>query len=131
MIGSAEVQERRPSAYTFEDLDVWKRAFGVSLIIHQTTLNFPKIEQYALADQIRRSSKSICANIAEGFAKQKTSKVEFKRFLMMALGSSNEMLVWLRYSLELKYITQDEFKAWHEEYSIISKMINSLHEKCL
>ena len=47
----------------------------------------PMIEQQALGDQMRRASKSICANIAEGFGRQKRSKAEFKRFLSMAIGS--------------------------------------------
>ncbi|TGT90609.1 four helix bundle protein, partial [Mesorhizobium sp. M5C.F.Ca.ET.164.01.1.1] len=51
------------------DLEVYKRAYAVSLEIHKATLAFPRIEQYALADQLRRSSKAICANLAEGFAK--------------------------------------------------------------
>ncbi|TGV76028.1 four helix bundle protein, partial [Mesorhizobium sp. M2D.F.Ca.ET.145.01.1.1] len=53
-----------------KDLEVYKRAYMVSLTVHKATLAFPKIEQYALADQLRRSSKGICANLAEGFAKQ-------------------------------------------------------------
>ena len=52
----------------FEDLEVFKRAYRVSLEVHKATLHFPMIEQYALGDQIRRASKSICANIGEGLA---------------------------------------------------------------
>ncbi|TGP25104.1 MULTISPECIES: four helix bundle protein [unclassified Mesorhizobium] len=51
-----------------KDLEVYRRAYAVSLEVHKATLVFPKIEQYALADQMRRSSKAICANLAEGFA---------------------------------------------------------------
>ncbi|TGV62065.1 four helix bundle protein, partial [Mesorhizobium sp. M00.F.Ca.ET.149.01.1.1] len=51
-----------------KDLEVYRRAYAVSLDVHRGTLVFPKIEQYALADQMRRSSKAICANLAEGFA---------------------------------------------------------------
>nr|WP_263499085.1 four helix bundle protein [Mesorhizobium sp. BR1-1-3] len=57
-----------------KDLEVYKRAYVVSLDVHKATLAFPKMEQYALADQLRRSSKGICANLAEGFAKQTHSK---------------------------------------------------------
>lgn len=130
MIGNVQKIEKRPSAFTYEDLDVWRKAFAASVSIHKRSRGFPKIEQYALADQMRRSSKSICANIAEGFAKQKVSKAEFRRFLMIAFGSANEMLVWLKYCLELDYISNDEFQAWTAEYISICKMVNSLHEKC-
>ena len=69
---------------TAKDLEVFKRAYRASLDIHRVTLEFPKIEQYALADQLRRATKSICANIAEGFGKQRNSAAEFRRFLSMA-----------------------------------------------
>jgi four helix bundle protein len=91
---------------SFEDLEVYQRAYRLSLEIHKASLEFPKIEQFAMADQVRRASKSICANIAEGFSKQRQSAPEFKRFLMMALGSSDEMKVWISYCLDLGYIDQ-------------------------
>ena len=55
---------------------------------------------------MRRASKGICANIAEGFGKQNVSKPEFKRFLLMAMGSADEMRVWARYSLDLGHIEE-------------------------
>ena len=54
----------------FEDLDVFRRAYRLSLDVHRQSLTFPSLEQRALADQLRRASKSICANIAEGFSRQ-------------------------------------------------------------
>ncbi|MGB0720531.1 MAG: four helix bundle protein, partial [Bdellovibrionales bacterium] len=54
---------------TFKDLLVYQKSFAIATAIHKSTLTFPKIEQYALADQMRRASKSVCANIAEGFGK--------------------------------------------------------------
>src|SRR5262249_8925007 len=81
---------------TFEDLDVFQRAYRISLDLHRASLQFPKIEQFGgLADQIRRASKSICGNIAEGFGKQRRSSAEFKRYLLMAIGSAHEMQVWM------------------------------------
>lgn len=78
-----------------KDLEVYRRAYAVSLEVHKATLVFPKIEQYALADQMRRSSKAICANLAEGFAKQTHSKPEFARFISMAMGSCSEVETWI------------------------------------
>jgi four helix bundle protein len=111
---------------SFEDLEVFKRAYRVSLEIHRLSLSFPKVEQYALGDQVRRASKSICANIAEGFGKQRQSKNEFKRFLLMALGSSDEMRVWCRYCLDLEYIDQKTWRRWRDEYHEIAKMLQGL-----
>lgn len=118
-----------PIIEKFQDLDVWRKAFYVSLEIHKSSLEFPKIEQFALADQMRRASKSICANIAEGYAKQKSSKPEFKRFLQMALASANEMLVWILYAYELSYISEEQYNVWQNEYNSICRMISSFHSK--
>ncbi len=113
----------------FEDLEVFKRAYRVSLEVHKATLHFPTIEQYALGDQIRRASKSICANIGEGFGKQRQSRAEFKRFLMMALGSADEMRIWLRYAFDLGYIQEPAWQVWREEYREIAKMLQGLLTK--
>ena len=113
-------------AKSFEDLEVFKRAYRISLDVHRASLNFPAIEQHALADQIRRTSKSICANMAEGFAKQLISTAEFKRFLSMAIGSSDEMRVWIRYCLDLGYIEKAIWEKWRGEYQEISRMLSGL-----
>ena len=110
----------------FEELEVFQRAYKVSLEIHRASLKFPRLEQYGLADQIRRASKSICANLAEGFAKSNRSSAELRRFIQMALGSADEMRVWLRYCLDLEYIDQDRWQAWRDEYEAIAKMLQGL-----
>ena len=79
-----------------------------------------------LADQLRRASKSICANIAEGYGRQKRSKAEWKRFLWMAIGSCDEMRVWVRYALDLGYIGEAEWQRWRDEYQSIVRMLQSL-----
>ena len=112
---------------SFEDLEVFQRAYKVSLDIHKVSLEFPKREQYGLADQIRRASKSICANLAEGYGKQHHSKAEFKRYLIMAIGSSDEMRVWLRYCLDLSLIEEDTWSRWRDEYQEISKMLQGIY----
>jgi four helix bundle protein len=96
------------------------------LQIHQKSKAFPKDEQFALTSQIRRASKSICANIAEGFVKQSHSKAEFGRFLSIALGSAGEMRVWLRYCVDLGYINKEEFSGWTNEYQTILRMLEKL-----
>jgi four helix bundle protein len=111
---------------SFEDLEVFQRCYKLSLEIHKLSLEFPKREQYGLGEQIRRASKSICANIAEGFAKQRYSKQEFKRYIMIAVGSSDEMRVWVRYCLDLGYITEETWKHWRDGYKEISKMLSGL-----
>ncbi len=111
---------------SFEDLEVFKRAYRISLEVHRASLDFPAIEQWALGDQVRRASKSICANIAEGFAKQRSSAAEFKRYLLIATGSSDEMRVWARYCLDLGYIDEAMWRHWRDEYHEVSKMLVGL-----
>ena len=78
---------------------------------------------------MRRASKSIVANIAEGYGRQKQSKAEFKRFLWMAIGSADEMRVWARYALDLEYLDEPNWREWRDEYQIIAKMLQSLVAK--
>ncbi len=87
------MSKRERDAHDVEDLVVFRRAYAVSLDVHRASLRFPQIEQFGLGDQVRRASKSICANVAEGFGKQSHSVAEFRRFLSIAIGSSDEMRV--------------------------------------
>ena len=114
-------------ARRFEDLEVFQRAYKLSLEVHRASLEMPQIEQYALADQVRRASKSICANLAEGFGRQAQSKAEFQRFIRMSIGSADEMRVWLRYCFDLGYISDTQWQSWRNEYEEIAKMLQGLH----
>src|ERR1700758_5146971 len=121
--------ERRKRVVSFEDLEVFQRAYRLSLEIHHQSLKLPRIEQRVLADQLRRASKSICANVAEGYGRQKRTKAEFKRFLQMAIGSSDEMRVWVRYAFDLGYIDEIVWKRWRDQYQTITRMLQSLMSK--
>ena len=114
------------AASSFEDLEVFKRAYRLSLEIHRNSQDFPPAEQYELGQQVRKASKSICANIAEGFGKQSTSRTEFGRFLKIAMGSADEMRVWARYCLDLEYIDEPTWRRWRDEYQEIAMMLQGL-----
>ena len=111
----------------FEQLEVFQRAYRLSLEVHRLSLELPRIEQFALADQIRRASKSICANLAEGFGRQQHSKPEFRRFLVMAIGSADEMQVWVLYCRDLGYVEPAIAERWRGEYREIARMLSALH----
>jgi four helix bundle protein len=111
----------------FEDLEVFKRAYRLSLEVHRASLGWPLAEQRALADQVRRASKSICANLAEGFGRQASSRAEFRRFVAMALGSADEMRLWLRYGLDLGYVEEPTWRRWRDGYQEIARMLQGLH----
>ncbi len=128
-IRGREVEARITSkSSTFEDLEVFRRAYRVSLDLHQASLQFPKVEQFAgLADQMRRASKSICGNIVEGYGKRRRSNAEFKRYLLMAIGSADEMQVWLRYCADLEYVDRESCEQWRDEYRQIARMLQGLY----
>ena len=111
---------------SFQDIDSYRRAYDIALAVHKATLNFPSIEQYALADQMRRASKSVCANIAEGFARQHASIADFKRFLVISASSCDEMRVWLDFAKDLDYIPIEIWTDWSREYVELGKMISAL-----
>jgi len=68
-------------------------------------------------------------NIAEGFGKQRGAVAEFRRFLRIAMGSADEMRVWIRYCLDLGYIDEPTWHRWRDEYHAIAKMLQGLQGK--
>ena len=112
----------------FHKLDVFRKAYTLSLDIHRQSLMFPKIEQYELASQLRRATKSITSNIAEGMGRQMSPK-DVVRFLRMAIGSCDETRIWLEYSRDLGYISASEFQVLHDGYCEVGRMINGLIRK--
>ncbi len=109
-------------------LDVFRRAYAVSLELHQASLSFPKIEQYGgIADQLRRSSKSVCALLTEGAGRQQAGNdIEFRRYVRMALGSAEETRLWCKYAEDLGYVPPQTAEVWREEYGEIGRMLNGL-----
>lgn len=107
-----------------KDLDVYKLAFESAVEIYRLTKNFPKEESYSLTDQIRRSSRSVCANIAEAFRKRKYPK-SFISKLSDAEAEAAETQVWLDFSLEFNYLDSEICSALTEKYNkIIGKLVN-------
>ena len=94
---------------TYKDLDVYREFYKAALLVSKLSRRFPAVEQVELARQLRRSARSIPANIAEGWAKRKSTP-EFKRYLQMAMGSCHETHVWLDMSRDEGYISEVEHK---------------------
>lgn len=111
---------------SYQDLDVFQRAYHSALNLHKISQSFPDEERYALTSQIRRSSKSICANIAEGHGKSSFSPKEFLRYLNIALGSAEETKLWLCFCKDLGFLSEGDFKKYENEYSEIIKMLYGL-----
>ena len=111
---------------SYKDLKVYNKSYKAAKAIYINVVpKFPKEEKYGLADQIKRASISIPLNIAEGYGKGE-SKKEFVRFLNMARGSANEVLVILEFVKDLGYIGNDEYQKASEAYEEIGKMLTGL-----
>ncbi|HEX4877819.1 MAG TPA: four helix bundle protein [Chitinophagaceae bacterium] len=95
---------------TVFDLDVFKLTYKLAMDVFHMTRNFPKEERYSLTDQIVRSSRSIAALIAEGWGRR-TYENDFKKYLVYAMGSIEETKVWLFFSRDCGYISNDQFMA--------------------
>jgi four helix bundle protein len=111
----------------FRDLLVYKKAFTLALDIHQLTKSFPKEEQYSLTDQIRRSSRSVCINMAEGFRKIKY-KAHFVSKHTDADMENSETGVWLDFCVAYKYLTQEDYEALFQRTEEIGRMLNHIIE---
>ena len=107
-----------------KELDTYMMAFKTAMSIFQLTKSFPKDEKYSLTDQIRRSSRSVCANLAEAFRKRKYPK-HFVSKLSDSEGEAAETQVWLDFSLDCDYIDQKTYEELSVIYDhIIGKLVN-------
>jgi len=108
-------------------LDVFRRAYQLSLTLHRASLGWPKCEQYGgIADQLRRSSKSICALLVEGAGRQPGSDNEFRRYVTMAIGSADEARLWCSYAADLDFLPPATVQEWQRELSEIARMLQGL-----
>ena len=111
----------------YRDLDIWKKGIGLVKDVYKITETYPAIEIYGLSSQLRRAAISIPSNIAEGF--RRNNNKEFRRFLLIALGSCAELETQSTISRELEYITQAQEGIFLEELDHVSRMILNLIKK--
>lgn len=111
----------------FRDLEVYKRAFAGAMRIFEITKAFPVEERYSLIDQIRRSSRSVCSNLAESWRKRQYKAV-FKHKLTDAMQEASETLSWLEFSFACKYIQDSDFSELDKEYEEMLAMLNSMEK---
>ena len=109
---------------SFTDLEAWKEAHKLVLVLYAATKDFPKAEMYALTDQIRRCTISISSNIAEGFSKQ--SRKEKLRFYYTAKGSLTELQNQLLVARDVGYLDDKKFKEIASQTVKVHKLVNGL-----
>lgn len=122
------MQERNKTLKHFRDLEVYQLAFSCTMKIFDLTKNFPQEEKYSLIDQIRRSSRSVCSNLAETWRKRKYEAV-FKNKITDAMQEASETQTWLDFCLACNYVDKRLFDELDGEYEKIIAMLNSMEKK--
>jgi len=109
-------------ARNHRELRVYQLAFEAAAQIHEITKSFPPEERYSLTDQIRRSSRSVCANIAEAWRRRRYPK-NFVSKLSDADAEATETLVWLDFALHFGYISAETHKEFVDRYDHICSQL--------
>ncbi|HEX2473342.1 MAG TPA: four helix bundle protein [Lacipirellulaceae bacterium] len=104
------------------ELDVYKKAFAVAMDIFTLSKAFPKEETYSLTDQIRRSSRSVCANIAEAWRKRRY-EAAFIAKLSDCESEAAETEVWLQFAVECDYLERESAAEIYRTYEEILRML--------
>lgn len=108
-----------------KSLKVFQTVYRLAMEIFHLTKTFPAEERYSLTDQIRRSSRSVAANIAEGYRKRQYPKM-FVNKLSDADGEATETQVWLEFSRDCGYLTNETCQKLLSEYKEIGRMLGSM-----
>lgn len=105
----------------FEDLEVWKRSFRLSVTLYQQT---KELRDFGFRDQLTRSGLSVPSNIAEGF--ERDSDAEIARFLTIAKGSAGELRTQILIGIEAGFLNRELGREWADETQQLGRMVGSL-----
>jgi four helix bundle protein len=117
--------ERASVVRTYSDLLVYRQAYRLALDVSRLTRGFPKQEQFEMGRQIRNCSRSVAANIVEGWAKR-NSAAEFKRHLMIAIGECAETKFWVDLASDEGFVAAQQAGTLGSEYSKLGFMLHNL-----
>jgi four helix bundle protein len=107
----------------FKEPIVYKKAFTLAMEVFEVSKSFPKEEKYSLTDQIRRSSRSVCANLAEAYRKRLYER-HFISKLTDSDAENSETIVWLDFSLACNYFQKEKHESMIKEAIEIGKLLN-------
>lgn len=111
--------------YSFKRLKVFQKSYNLAMEIFELTKTFPKEERYSLTDQIRRASRSVSVNIAEGYRKRRYPK-HFTSKITDADAECSETIVWLDFSFNCEYISEKKKNELQKEYQEVGKMLGGM-----
>lgn len=109
----------------FNSLKVYNMAYELAMEIFQLTKTFPKEEIYSLTDQIRRSSRAVCANLAEGYRKRKYPK-HFSSKMTDTDAECSETMIWLSFAQDCGYISEKIISGMLDRYEEVGKMLGGM-----
>ncbi len=116
------------SIRSYKELRVYQAAMDAAMRIFDLTKGFPPEEKYSMVDQMRRSSRSVCANIAEAWRKRRYPK-SFVSKLNDAEGEAEETRVWLEFARRSRYMVEAEVAELHDEYDkILGQLVRMISE---
>ncbi len=108
---------------SFKTLDGYKKGFSLAMKIFEVSKTFPKEEIYSLTDQVRRSSRSVCANMVEAYRKRRYVKSWISK-LTDSDGENSETQVWLDFAQACNYISEETYHQLSEHSEEVGKLIN-------
>jgi four helix bundle protein len=111
--------------YSFKSLKVYQLSYELAMEIFEITKSFPKDEKYSITDQIRRSSRSVCSNIAEAYRKRRYPK-NFTSKITDSDGEASETTVWIDFAYDCKYINNDIKDKLLKQYEEVGRMLGSM-----
>ena len=112
---------------SYKNLIAYQKAFSLAMKIFKITKKFPKEERFGLTDQMRRSSRSVCTNLAEGYRKRRY-EAHFVSKLTDADMENTETPVWLDFALECQYIIQEEFDYLYRDTEEVGRLVSYMIE---
>ena len=118
--------ERKKIIRKHTDLEVYQRAFKVAMRLFELSKNFPTEDRYSLTDQCRRSSRSVCANLAEAWRKRRYPAA-FVSKLSDSEAEAAETQTWIQFAVKSEYLNADQSRELYSEYdNIIGMLVNMI-----
>jgi four helix bundle protein len=107
------------------ELEVYTKSFDAAMLVFEMSKSFPKEETYSLTDQIRRSSRSVCANLAEAWRKRRY-EAAFKAKLSDSESEAAETQVWLEFAVKCGYVPREQVTELYQAYDEVLRMLVSM-----
>jgi four helix bundle protein len=116
-----------PRITSHHQLDVYKKGMDAAMSLYALSRAFPKEEVYSLTDQVRHSSRSVCANLAESWRRRRY-KAAFLNKLNECEAEAAETQVWLEFAVKCTYLSRDAARPIYQQYDeILSMLVNMIH----